>query len=154
MNFEEIQKKAKAEWEALEKSDKPHIIVGTATCGRAAGAMAVIDAINSELDKHKIDADITQVGCIGICYLEPLVDIAKPNHPRISYCNVTPKIVPQLVEDYIINDKPRPDLALGVMGDTSLDGIPKFWDLPMLKPQVRIALRNCGIIDPEKIEHY
>ena len=42
MNFDEIQKKAIAEWEALEQSDKPHIIVGTATCGRAAGAMAVI----------------------------------------------------------------------------------------------------------------
>ncbi|MFC1990868.1 NADH-quinone oxidoreductase subunit NuoF [Chloroflexota bacterium] len=154
MNFEEIQKKAKAEWEALEHSDKPHILVGAATCGQAAGAMAVIDAINSELAKHKIEATITHVGCIGICYTEPLVDIIKPNRPRICYANVTPEIVPQLIEDYLINDNPHPDLALGVIGDGSVDGIPKFWDLPMLKPQVRIALRNCGIIDPEKINHY
>lgn len=154
MNFEEIQKKAKAEWEALEHSDKPHILVGAATCGQAASALAVIDAINSELAKHKIEATLTRVGCIGICYAEPLVDIIKPNRPRICYANVTPEIVPQLIEDYLINDNPHPDLAMGVMGDDSIDGIPKFWDLPMLKPQVRIALRNCGIIDPEKINHY
>ena len=154
MNFEKIQEKAKAEWAALEHSDKPHILVGAATCGRAAGALAVIDAIHSELAKHKIEATITRVGCIGICYTEPLVDIIKPNRPRICYANVTPEIVPRLIEDYLINDNPHPELALGVMGDGSVDGIPKFWDLPMLKPQVRIALRNCGIVDPEKINHY
>jgi len=154
VNFEEIQKKAIAEWEALEKSDKPHIIVGAATCGRAAGALAVIKAINAALDKHNIEATITHVGCIGICYAEPLVDIVKPNRPRISYGNVTPEIATQLVEDYIVNDNLCPDLALGSMGDGNIESIPKFWDLPMLKPQVRISLRNCGIIDPEKINHY
>ncbi len=154
MNFEEIQKKAEAEWEALERGDKTHIIVGTATCGRAAGALAVIEAINSELAKHSIEANITQVGCIGICYAEPLVEIDKPGRPHICYGNVTREIVPQLIEGYIINDNPLPDLALGTMGYGSIDGIPEFWDLPMLKPQVRIALRNCGIIDPEKINHY
>lgn len=154
MNFDEMQKRAIAEWEALEHSDKPHIIVGAATCGQAAGALAVIEAINSELAKHNIEATITQVGCIGLCYSEPLVDIVKPNRPRICYSNVTPEIVPQLIEDYIINDNPRPDLAFGTIGDSSLDGIPKLFDLPMLKPQVRIALRNCGIIDPDKINHY
>jgi len=154
VNFDEIQKKAIAEWESLEKGKKLHIIIGTATCGRAAGAMAVIEAFNTELAKHKIEATITQVGCIGICYLEPLVDIAKPGKPRISYGNVTPKIVPRLIEDYIINDNPCPELALGMIGDGSIDGIPGFWELPMLKPQVRIALRNCGIVDPDKINHY
>ncbi len=154
MNFEEIQKKAKDEWEALEKGDKLHIIAGTATCGRAAGAMAVIEAINAELAKHKLEVNITQVGCIGICYAEPLVDIVKPGQPRICYGNVTPKNVPQIIEEYVIKGNPLPDLALGTIGEGSIDGIPKFWELPMLKPQMRIALRNCGIIDPEKINHY
>ncbi|MFC1942335.1 NADH-quinone oxidoreductase subunit NuoF [Chloroflexota bacterium] len=154
MNFDDIQKKAKAEWEALENGDKLNIIVGTATCGRASGSLTTIEAINSELAKHNIEANITQVGCIGICYAEPLVEIAKPNKPHVWYGNVSPQEVPQLVEGYIINDNPLPDLALGTTGDGSIDGIPRFWDLPMLKPQVRIALRNCGIIDPEKISHY
>jgi len=143
-----------SEWEALEKSDKPRILIGTATCGRAAGALTVLEAINSELAKHNIKAIITQVGCIGLCYAEPLVDIVKPNHPRICYSNVTPEIIPQLIEDYIIKDNSRPDLALGTIGDGSIEGIPKLFELPMLKPQVRIALRNCGFVDPGNINHY
>jgi len=154
VTFDEIQSQARAEWQALEHSDKPRILIGTATCGQAAGAIAVLEAINSELAKHNIKAIITQVGCIGLCYAEPLVDIVKPDRPRTCYSNVTPEIVFQLIEDYIINDNPRPDLALGTIGNGSVKDIPKLFELPMFKPQVRIALRNCGFIDPENINHY
>ena len=154
MTFDKMRSRAILEWDALEHSDKPRIYIGTATCGRAAGALAVLEAIKSELAKHDIEAIIIQVGCIGLCYAEPLVDIAKPNRPRICYSSVTPEIVPQLIEDYLIKDNPRPDLALGTLGDGSVDGMPRLFDLPMLKPQVRIALRNCGFVDPENINHY
>ena len=154
MTFNEIQSQAMSERDALLRSRQPHILVGTATCGRAAGAMAVLEAINKELSQRNIDAIITQVGCIGLCYAEPLVDIIKPNRPRICYGSVTPEIVTQLIEDYIINDNPRPDLALGTIGEEGIEGIPKLFELPMLKPQVRIALRNCGHIDPEDIKQY
>ena len=154
MNFEELQKKATAEWQSLSNLDHPHIIIGTATCGRAAGAMGVIAAIKNELAKHNIPATITQVGCIGICYAEPLVEIAKPDRPHIVYGNVTPKMVPQLIEDYLLHDNPHPELAMGTVGEETIEGIPRLWELPILKPQVRISLRNCGIIDPEKIDHY
>jgi len=154
VNFDELQKKATAEWQALSNLDHPHIIIGTATCGRAAGALGVIAAIKNELAKHNIPATITQVGCIGMCYAEPLVEIAKPNRPHIMYGNVTPKMVPQLIEDYLLHDNPHPELAMGTIGEETIEGIPRLWELPMLKPQVRISLRNCGIIDPEKIDHY
>ena len=114
----------------------------------------MLEAISTELARHNIEASITQVGCIGLCYAEPLVDIVKPNRPRICYGKVTPEIVPQLIKDYIVNDNPRPDLALGTIGNGALRGIPKLFELPMLKPQVRIALRNSGLIDPENINHY
>ena len=52
MNFEEIQKKAAADWATLEDSPKPQIVVGAATCGRAAGALAVLDTIKSELARQ------------------------------------------------------------------------------------------------------
>ena len=55
MNFDDIQTKAKEEWDALEKSNKPYIIIGAATCGRAAGSLAVIDTIKSELAKQNIN---------------------------------------------------------------------------------------------------
>jgi len=154
MTFDEIQSRAIAEWEALADSEKPRVLVGAATCGRSAGALAVLEAINAELAKHGIDAIVTQVGCLGLCYAEPLVDIIKQGQPRICYSSVAPEIAPQLVEDYIVNGNPRPDLALGTIGDGGVDGIPRLFDLPMLKPQVRIVLRNCGHIDPENINHY
>ena len=154
MTFDEIRSQAISEWEALEDSDKPRILIGAATCGRAAGATAVLEAINSELARHNIEAIVTQVGCIGLCYAEPLVNIIKPSRPYIYYGNVTPELAAQLIEDYLIKDNPRPDLALGTVGDISMVDIPKLFELPMLKPQVRIALRNCGIINPENINHY
>jgi NADH-quinone oxidoreductase subunit F len=154
MIFDKIRKQAIAEWATLQQSQQPRILLGTATCGRAAGAMSTLEIMNQELARHNIDAIVTQVGCIGLCYIEPLVDIVKPNRPRICYSSVTPKIIPQLIEDYLIKDNPRPDLALGTIGDGTIEGIPRLLDLPMLKPQVRIVLRNCGHINPEDIKQY
>ncbi|HEY33564.1 MAG TPA: FAD-dependent oxidoreductase [Dehalococcoidia bacterium] len=89
-----------------------------------------------------------------MCYAEPLVDIIKPGRPRICYGNVTPEILVELIEDYLVNDNPRPDLAIGTIGEDTIEGIPKLADLPIMKPQVRISLRNCGHIDPDDIRQY
>ncbi len=154
MSFDEIRNQALSEWESFQHSDKPRILVGTATCGRAAGSLDVLEAINKELSRLNIEATVTEVGCIGLCFIEPIIDIMKPNRPRILYSSVTPEIATKLIEDYIVNDNPHPELALGTIGEDSVDGIPKFFELPMLKPQVRIVLRNCGYIDPEDIKQY
>jgi len=155
VKLDELRSLAIAEWETLEKNHHlPRIIVGTATCGQAAGANAVLKTIEFELAANKIEASLMQVGCIGLCYAEPLVDIVKPGRPRICYGNVTPEKIKEIIHDYLIDDNPRSDLALGTLGDGTVAGIPKLFDLPMLKPQVRIILRNCGIIDPENIKHY
>lgn len=147
MTFAKIKSQAISEWEALEHSDKPRVLVGAATCGRAAGAMAVLETINQELARRKIKAIVMQVGCIGPCYAEPLVNIIKPGRPHIYYANVTPELVAQLIGDYLVKDNPHPDLALGSVGEDGVAGIPKLFDLPMLRSQPRIVLRNCGIID-------
>jgi NADH:ubiquinone oxidoreductase subunit F (NADH-binding)/ferredoxin/(2Fe-2S) ferredoxin len=154
VTFDELQKQAMSWWEAWQHSDEPHVLVGTATCGRAAGAKAVLEATKRELSRLGVQATVTEVGCIGLCYAEPLVDIVKPNRPRICYGNVIPEIIPRLIEDYMVNDNPRPDLALGTVGNGSIDGIPNLFELPMLKPQARVALRNCGHIDPGEIKPY
>ena len=154
MIFEELKKKADAEWKALEQSRKPRILVGSATCGRASGAFSVRDEMQKALNRHQIEAIITEVGCIGICYSEPLVTIFKPGRPGICYGNLTPETAAKLIEDYLVADNNRPDLALGTVGDGEIEGIPPLFELPMLKPQVRIVLRNCGVIDPENILHY
>jgi NADH-quinone oxidoreductase subunit F len=154
MNFEGIKKQAISRWEAMQNSLKPRILVGTGTCGIAAGAEDILATLRKELDKNSIEADIIQVGCIGLCYAEPLIEIVKPSRPGVFYGNLTPELMSELVRDYLLADNPRPDLALGTRGEGTIDGIPQLFDLPVLKHQVRIALRNCGNIDPMDIQHY
>ncbi|MEW6034446.1 MAG: NADH-quinone oxidoreductase subunit NuoF [Chloroflexota bacterium] len=154
MSFEDIRREAEAEWRALQSSPKPRIFLGAGTCGRAAGADEIGKTIRKELSRHGIEAIITEVGCIGLCYAEPLVDIKKPGKPRICYGDMTPEKAVQLIEDYLVKDNPRADMALGIIGEGSVDGIPSLFELPVLKPQVRIVLRRCGFIDAEDINQY
>lgn len=154
MTFRQIQRTALGQWEALENSEEPRIYINTATCGRSSGAIEVLEHINSELKQKNISARVIEVGCIGLCYLEPLVYIAKWGRPSICYGHVTPETASQLVNDYLLNDNPRTDLAFCSMGEGKIDSIPPLSELPVFKQQVRIALRNCGYIDPENINHY
>jgi len=154
VSFEEIKSQAILQWEAMQQSENARILVGMGTCGRAAGADDILDVLNQELAQQHIQAEILQVGCIGLCYAEPLIEVVKPGKPSIFYGNLTPGLVPEIIVDYLIDDNPRSDLALGTRGEGTLDGIPRLFELPVLKPQVRISLRNCGNIDPESIDHY
>ena len=70
MTFEKIHKRAVSEWEALQSSNKPRLLVGAGTCGSAAGALDVLKAINEELARQSIEAIVIQVGCMGLCFAE------------------------------------------------------------------------------------
>jgi len=153
-SLEELSQDANRRMQEMEAGDKPWVRVGTAVCGEAAGAFSVVDAFSAELERRGIAATVSAVGCLGLCYAEPLVDIVKPGKARVFYRNVTPDLVPGLVESYLAGDDPRPDLALGTLGDQQVGGIPRLEDLPMWNRQVRIALRNCGHIDPLDIYQY
>ena len=154
MDFSEIQKKAIADWKSLISSITPVIYLGAATCGRAAGIEAVAKEIRKTSKKLNLNVKLVEVGCIGPCYLEPLIYIQKSGYPPVCYGHITPKMIKQLLEDYLLNDNPRPDIALGTLGDGKIDNIPKLFDHPMLKYQTRLVLRNCGIIDAGEIDHY
>ncbi len=145
---------AKKKWEELENNKDPIIYVGAASCGRAAGALDVLKGIDEFLIENKVSARVIQVGCIGPCYLEPLVDIKLPGQPRVSYNNVTEKTLPIILKSELLGGVPHAKLALGNFGKESFHDVPRFFDLPMLKPQVRIVLRNCGFVDPEDIDQY
>ncbi len=145
---------AKSKWEKLNDSREPIVYIGAASCGRAAGALELKKGIKTFLDENKKSARIIEVGCIGPCYLEPLVDVKMPGQPRVSYNNVNAKMLGMILKSHFIDGVPHKKLALGHFGTGDYEGIPKFFDLPMLKPQVRIVLRNCGFIDPEEIDQY
>ena len=156
-SFKDLRSAALSRWETLVNADVPIIYLGMATCGRAAGALDVLQTIESVLVEHQIKARIVQVGCIGPCYLEPLMDIALPGRPRVSYANVTPEKARKVLLSTLVEGDLLPRIAKGHFGDdafTLQTGISRFFDLPMLKPQVRVILKNCGLIDPEEIDQY
>ncbi len=154
MSFDEIRNRAISEWNALQSSNKPQILVGAGTCGKAAGALDILETIENELKQQGAEATIIQVGCLGPCYAEPMIGIIKSGRPQVIYGNLTAELATQITKDYIVDDNPRPDLAFGYIGDGSIDGIPDLLGLPAFKPQVRSVLRYCGIIDPESIDQY
>ncbi len=151
MTFEEITNKAKSEWEALQSGSC--ILIGTATCGRAAGALDVVDTFKKELTRQGLEVPIIQVGCIELCYADPLVTISKPDSLRIVYHNVTPEIVPRLVEGYVAGDDPCLELALGTLEGGGREGV-CIPELPRFEHELRLILGRCGYIDPENINHY
>jgi len=153
MTFEEIQRQAKAEWDSQYHGEVAHILIGTATCGRAAGALPVVEAFSKELAKSGVQAKISEVGCIGLCSLEPLVTIIKPDSFAVCYNNVTPQVVPTLFEGYVVGDDPCLDIALGTLDGG--DGAPVYIpELLRFEHEHRLLMRNCGYIDPSNINHY
>ncbi|MEE8443598.1 MAG: NADH-ubiquinone oxidoreductase-F iron-sulfur binding region domain-containing protein [Dehalococcoidia bacterium] len=133
---------------------KPRIRVGTASCGLAAGAGAVAEAFRQELKAQGINGTVSEVGCLGLCYAEPLVDIQAPGGPRIFYHGVDSAQVAQLVNSSLVTGQPIMHQALATLGVESWPGVPAFEELEMVRGQVRIALRNAGHIDPKDLQEY
>jgi len=81
------------------------IIIGMGTCGIAAGARETMRAILEELNKRQIDAQVTTVGCIGMCAFEPLVDVEQAGGSRITYGKIQAEKVPRLIEEHLIQGR-------------------------------------------------
>lgn len=148
--------------------DVVKINVGIASCGIAAGAQASLEKAAKEFPGNN-GISINQTGCIGFCELEPLVEIFKKGKSRLIYKNITEDKILDMIQDYMeetFNKKwilgqmrdPRSFLEDDVqnpMSDvTPLEEIPFLEDVPFFDKQVKIALRNCGYIDPDSIEEY
>ena len=73
-----------------------------ATCGIAAGALGVLTAFMEELAERKlIHVALTQMGCIGMCHLEPIVEVHQPGHETVTYVKVTPDMARRIVREHI-----------------------------------------------------
>ena len=145
---------ARERWQALETSSVPIFFVGAATCGRAAGAAETITRLRAEIESHSLEAQVIETGCLGPCSLEPLMIVHKPGAPRVCFGTVGPNQAAQILNRHVLGNDPCAEWALGRFGAGSLDGIGAFADHPMMRGQVRRLLRNCGLIDPENVDHY
>lgn len=128
-------------------SNEIKIIVGMGTCGIAAGANDVMKAIIDELQRRNINATVMQTGCIGMCAQEPIVEIIRPGEKRVTYGRISPADAKRLIEEHVLQGRIVEDLVVA----TFEEGHP---DETNFYKQQRLVLRNCGHIDPEKIEDY
>lgn len=150
--FERLYKKSISIFNNTSPDQQIHITIGTATCGRAAGAREALQTFKDESARRHIDVTLTEVGCRGYCYAEPMAVISKPGHPPICYGYVTPGVATRLVSDFVIGDDPCLEFALGALEENEL--IPTIFDQPRFQYEKRNLLRNCGEIDPDDIEQY
>ncbi len=147
------------------------ITVGAATCGLAKGAGKVLEALKYELKKQKIKADLVYVGCNGLCYAEPIVEVIQSGKPRITYGNVAVERAAALVqsiktgtvlqdlalmrhdeESYCLNVEPI-KYAKGRLPKTA-SGVKEYRKLDFFKKQMKLISKNAGTISPERIEEY
>ena len=118
------------------------IVVGQGSCGLAAGAGAVYSALESKLTPE-VNASLGITGCVGICYLEPIVDVYAPNGDLFRCVQVKPEHAELIVK--AVAEGNYDLLAPIVISDD---------DAQFLSKQTRIALRHCGIINPDEIDAY
>ncbi len=145
---------------------RARVNIGMATCGLASGAGEVFAAAVEAAGGS--DAVLVRpVGCLGACGLEPLVDVLVPGRPRIVYRNVTPeqmkKIVAALIEGVevfdgavfkISRDEDVFNSSARELGAGRAGGLPEYADYPFFARQMKLAMRNCGIIGLDSIEEY
>jgi NADH-quinone oxidoreductase subunit F len=152
MDFEQVYTKAESECAYLSDKSCIRVIIGSSI--NNPDAANVFNSFQGEIDSHYIKVRVITTGSFGYYDLEPVVIIEKPGPSAVLYNNVTPEIASELVNDYLLNDNPRPDKAFCSIGSDKINNIPHISDLPLFNLQNRIALRNCGTIDPENINQY
>ncbi len=87
-----------------ENPNNIRVVVGMATCGIAAGARPVLQAFLEETNKRSLNnVVVTQTGCIGLCRLEPIVEVYVPGQEKVTYVKMTPEKVGKIVADHIVN---------------------------------------------------
>jgi NADP-reducing hydrogenase subunit HndB len=101
----------------LRKEDhtgNTRVVVGMATCGIAAGARPVMLAFSSEVARRHLEhVTITQTGCIGMCRLEPMVDVYTPGSEKVTYVHVNAEMVSRIVAEHVVNGRPVAEFTIG-----------------------------------------
>lgn len=92
-----------------EKSDQSEnliqIKVAMATCGIAAGAREIMEAFITQLDTRKINAIVTQTGCMGFCYAEPTIEILIPGQEPVIYGQVDKQKVQEIIDRHLLRNE-------------------------------------------------
>ena len=113
-DLEAIRKKTLDQVTLRKDEDRVRVVVGMATCGIAAGARPVMNAFMDEIQKRGIEnVTITQTGCIGMCRLEPIVEIMVPGKEKVTYVKMSPEKAARVVAEHIVNGNVVAEYTVG-----------------------------------------
>ena len=113
-----IKEKAQAQISArdAEGNDGIRVVVGTATCGIAAGARPVLKALTEEIEKRNVkNVAIAQTGCIGMCQYEPIIEVYEPGKEKVTYVQMTADKAVKVVTDHLVNGKVVAEYTVGAV---------------------------------------
>ena len=125
---------------------KTKVIVGLGSCGIAAGASKIYDKILALKNSDSLDFELKKTSCVGMCFREPLVEVVDENG-SFTYGDVTDDKVVEIIQNHVLGQNPVKSYVV----KTDLFEVP---DKVFFEGQVKIALRNCGYIDPENLDEY
>ena len=114
-DLEAIRAKTLEKVEMRKDADNSvRVVVGMATCGIAAGARPVMLKFLDEIQKRGLQhVTVSQTGCIGMCRLEPMLDVVIPGKEKVTYVKVNPDMVPRIVAEHIVNGRPVEEYTIG-----------------------------------------
>ena len=110
-----IREKMQQQMDLRENNDDNiRVVVGMATCGIAAGARPVLNAFLEEVQKRDLkNITVTQTGCIGVCRLEPIVEVYVPGEPKVTYVKMQPEMVAKIVAEHLVNKNVVTEYTIG-----------------------------------------
>lgn len=146
-------------WAAVVKREdvkKATFFVGTGTCGLGAGAGKTLESLKKYISDKGIQADIVEVGCIGLCAAEPMMDVQLPGRNRVSFKLVTEEKVAPILDKVFSGEIPQDDVCFQFENRKLKPwvNVPFQNEHPFFAPQKRWVLENCGVIKPISIWEY
>ncbi len=133
---------------------RSHVLICAGTGCTSSGSAQVAEALEQALRDNGLENQIKVVktGCFGLCALGPIMIV----YPEGTfYSRVTPEFIPEIVEEHLIKGRPVEKYIYNDSDTVPENGkTAKLSDIKFYKKQKRVALRNCGLIDPENINEY
>jgi len=152
--------------QTLRPKNKIRIAVGYATCGIAAGAETIYAELKKYIAENNLERQflLTKTGCFGFCKQEPFVNVIIPEKPLVVYDNVLPKDVEKIVRAALRKDifsekaffkiEHWDHITSEIDYGKGFNTLPLWNELPYYSRQVKVVMRNAGIINPDSIEEY
>lgn len=150
--YDELRATAEPVWNEFAQPQRPLFVVSINTSSIAAGASETLAALRTLAESGGGAFDIAITGDTGLSWAEPVVRVVRPDAPAVLYGHVTADKVPAFAA--AASAGIARDLAIGIIDGPSQDDVPALAELDWFKLQVPWMMYNCGVIDPDRIEHY